>query len=124
MAQSGARFCACAIEGDATPLPPLLAAEALAARNVVACSSVVVARSVLVAAGGFGEERYGQDWRCWQRCLALGPGAVVAAPLVRLNGDAADLDRSTVRAEGRQALRAALGDGAPAALAASFAGFL
>jgi len=43
---------------------------------------------------------------------------------VRLNDDASDLDRSTVRAEGRQALRAAIGETAPAALAAQFAGFM
>lgn len=130
VALDGTRFC-CAATAPASPAPPgrTFGGGHIAAANRIACSTVLVARSSLVAAGGFGEERYGQDWRCWQRCLADGsPATYLAEPLARLNDDAADLDRSTVRADTRRALRQALGSAPPgaadpAALVARFSGF-
>ena len=126
LAADGSDFCCCRAHGDdpADALPRRFAGQHVADRNRVVCSSVLLSRARLAAAGGFGDEPYGQDWRCWQRCLQHTDGSYLPDALVRLNDDASDLDRSTVRAEGRQALRAAIGETAPAALAAQFAGFM
>ena len=134
LAADGSDFCCCRAHGDdpADALPRRFAGQHVADRNRVVCSSVLLSRARLAAAGGFGDEPYGQDWRCWQRCLAAGgaPATCVDRALVRLNPDALDLDRSTVRAESRHALRSALaqrssagGTDPAAALIASFGGF-
>ena len=124
MRGDGTRFCCTAAVGTAVPCRRRLVLSDIMQHNCVVCSSVVVCMTVLRSAQFFGDEPYGQDWRCWQRCLQHTDGSYLPDALVRLNDDASDLDRSTVRAEGRQALRAAIGETAPAALAAQFAGFM
>ena len=124
MRGDGTRFCCTAAVGTAVPCRRRLVLGDIMQHNCVVCSSVVVCMTVLRNAQFFGDEPYGQDWRCWQRCLQHTDGSYLPDALVRLNDDASDLDRSTVRAEGRQALRAAIGETAPAALAAQFAGFM
>ena len=124
MRTDGTRFCCTAAVGTAVPCRRRLVLSDIVQHNCVVCSSVVVCITVLRNAQFFGDEPYGQDWRCWQRCLQHTDGSYLPDALVRLNDDASDLDRSTVRAEGRQALRAAIGETAPAALAAQFAGFM
>ena len=124
MRGDGTRFCCTAAVGTAVPCRRRLVLSDIMQHNCVVCSSVVVCITVLRSARFFGDEPYGQDWRCWQRCLQHTDGSYLPDALVRLNDDASDLDRSTVRAEGRQALRAAIGETAPAALAAQFAGFM
>lgn len=120
----GTRFCCTTAVGTPAPARRRLVLSDIMERNCVVCSSVLVCMTVLRSARCFGDERYGQDWRCWQRCLAHTDGSYLSEPLVQLNDDAADLDRSTVRKEGRQALHAALGEKGPAVLAAQFAGFM
>ena len=124
MRGDGTRFCCTAAVGTAVPCRRRLVLSDIMQHNCIVCSSVVVCMTVLRNAQFFGDEPYGQDWRCWQRCLQHTDGSYLPDALVRLNDDASDLDRSTVRAEGRQALRAAIGETAPAALAAQFAGFM
>merc|ERR1712025_803395 len=104
MRSDGTRFCCTAAVGTAVPCRRRLVLSDIMQHNCVVCSSVVVCITVLRSAQFFGDEPYGQDWRCWQRCLQHTDGSSLPDALVRLNDDASDLDRSTVRAEGRQAL--------------------
>lgn len=121
--------CAASIGADAQ-LPSVFGRDAIAHRNLVVCSSVVVAMDVVKLVGDFSDGRYGQDWQYWLRCLDFTSCAFVSTPLVRANVDATDLDRSTTRAEVRHSI-ASLFDNRdvtdnattdPASLVASFAG--
>lgn len=123
--------CAAAVGGDAQ-LPPIFDRDAIARRNRIVCSSVLVAMDVVKRVGGFSDGRYGQDWQFWLRCLDVTSCAFVSTPLVHVNADAADLDRSTTRAEVRHSIASLFNNRDvannastdPASLVASFSGAL
>ena len=64
----------------AAALPSVLTSQDLAFTNVVVASSMVVHRSVAAAAGEFNDQRYGQDYDYWKRCLAVLPAPVSPEP--------------------------------------------
>ncbi|KAJ8605345.1 hypothetical protein CTAYLR_002407 [Chrysophaeum taylorii] len=134
--------CAAAVDApdlslpEATPpthpllLPRIFGRDAIAARNRVVCSSVVLRTRLARDVGGFSDAKYGQDWDLWLRCLAHTSCSYDQQPLVYLNADPNDVDRSTVRAEVRHSISRVLdarGAGAEeeprlAALVAGFSG--
>lgn len=85
-------------------LPRVFGRDAVVSRNHIVCSSVIARAQLLRDLGGFGAFKYGQDWKLWLRCLDRTPCSFIARPLVYLNANASDLDRSTVRAESRHLL--------------------
>jgi len=105
--KDGTAMACCAARAADLERAAILDRAAVEHRNPIVCSSVLVRAELVRRAGAFGREQYGQDWALWKRCLALTGGCSYdPTPLVLLNADPADLDRSTVRAETRHSIAA------------------